>query len=55
MSLSELGVMALLAGLIGVVAVFFWREGRGIFRLWRSMDARQKKFKYRNSGNIWYR
>jgi hypothetical protein len=52
MSLSELGVMALLAGLIGVVAVFFWREGRGIFRLWRSIDARKIKFEHRKHENI---
>jgi len=52
MSLSELGVMALLAGLIlaGVVAVFFWQQCRGIFCLWRSMNAKQ--FEHRKCENI---
>ena len=54
MSLSDLGVMALFAGLMlaGCGVVFFWQEGRGIFCLWRSMGARQKQFKNRKFENI---
>ena len=54
MSLSDLGVMALFAGLMlaGCGVVFFWQEGRGIFCLWRSMDARQKQFEHRKCENI---
>ena len=54
MSLSDLGVMALFAGLMlaGCGVVFFWQEGRGIFCLWRSMGARQKQFKLRKFENV---
>ena len=54
MSLSDLGVMALFAGLMlaGCGLVFFWHEGRGIFCLWRSLGARQKQFKNRKFENL---
>ncbi|MCS5622173.1 MAG: hypothetical protein NZ656_09500 [Nitrospinaceae bacterium] len=54
MTLFELGVGTGLAGLMlaGCGVVFFWQEGRGIFCLWRSMDARQKQFEHRKCENI---
>ena len=54
MTLFELGVGTALAGLMlaGCGVVFFWQEGRGIFCLWRSMDARQKQFEHRKCENI---
>ena len=54
MSLSDLGVVALFSGFIlaGCGIIFLWKEGRGIFCLWRSMGARKKQFKLRKFENV---
>ena len=52
MSLLDPGVMALLAGLAGVVVGFFWPQIRGVLQLWQFMSARQKQFEQRRDEKI---